>query len=227
MGLFAPVEKGLKGLFGDGFGMKAARAVAILNGNAAGAAAAEEAMANSASKKKAAADNQSNALHAYGYFKSLGMDDNAAFTLATDPEKAAAFVSDRLKLQQYGSSGGSSYDPISNQSRMAPSRHEFQGSVYDVGGGAEGQKAPVTSQHEGTQWITPQPGAQAFPVNSFTGLEYPSQASPTRPPVPVRSAIEMEALPEGTRFIAPDGKIKIKTGGQTPRASDGFPQRPW
>lgn len=60
---------------------------------------------------------------------------------------------------------------------VAPSRHEYQGSVYDVGGGVPGAKAQVTPQHEGTQWVTPQPGTTAFGVNSFSGMPRAGEAA--------------------------------------------------
>lgn len=38
-----------------------------------------------------------------------------------------------------------------------------------------------------------------------------------------QSKAEVDALPPGARFIAPDGTIRAKPGGPTPQASGGFP----
>jgi hypothetical protein len=79
----------------------------------------------------------------------------------------------RFQSRQFGAGGGSVGIPGAGGQmawQMAPSRHEYQGSVTDIGPAAPGQKATVTPQHEGTQWVTPQTGTQAFPVNSFSGL---------------------------------------------------------
>lgn len=113
-----------------------------------------------------------------------GYNQDDINVLMADPRAAAGLVGEALKARQFGSSGGSIYDPASGQWTMAPSRHEFQGSVYDVGGGPVGAQAKVTPQYEGTQWVTPQPGTTAFGVNSFTGERRGATPQPySTPPI--------------------------------------------
>jgi hypothetical protein len=230
MGLLNAFGDDLKGLFGEGFADRAAIAGALLNGDYGAASEIKARQAAAAAEKDKQAQAQQAMVHAYAAFKRMGMDDDQAMALAQDPSVAADFISKRDAPQQFGASGGSTFDPITGQSRMAPSRHEFQGSVFDVGGGPAGQPASTTLQHQGYQWVTPQPGTTAFPVNSFTGVanmgmaQGGAAAQPGRAPIPVRTKAQVDALPEGTEFIGPDGKVRIKTGGQAGSPSPaGFP----
>lgn len=94
----------------------------------------------------------------------------------------------RFQSRQFGASGGSIYTPGADGERqwqMAPSRHEYQGSVFDVAGGSPGQKMSVTPQHEGTQWVTPQPGTTAFGVNSFSGTPRSAEGGSAAPVAPI------------------------------------------
>lgn len=51
----------------------------------------------------------------------------------------------------------------------------------------------------------------------------PGPMESAKGPVPVRTKQQLDALPPGTEFIGPDGKIRVKTGGPMPSASGGFP----
>jgi hypothetical protein len=218
MGLFNDFGKGLSGLFGEGFADRAAIASALLEGDGASAAKIKQAQAERKADEQKAQMQQAAMLHAYQGFKAMGMSDDQAITLAANPAAAASFIADRNKGQQYSASGGSYYDPVTGQTRMAPSRHEFQGSVFDVGGGAPGQQAQVTPQHQGVQWVTPQPGTTAFGVNSFTGAPMGGDAPHGNAPIPVTSKAEYDALPPGSEYIAPDGSHRVK-GGQAGQSS--------
>lgn len=154
-------------------------------------------------------------------------------TLQTPQDKAYAKANPKAYLEnyltrfqsrQFGPGGGSISTPGAGgapQFQMAPSRHEYQGSVYDVAGGPMGAKAPVTPQHEGTQWVTPNTGATAIPVNSFTGARRDG-GDPSGLPR-VSTPAEAAQLPPGTKFIAPDGSIKVVPGGAGPQTPPTFP----
>lgn len=233
MGLFDAIGSGLKGLFGDDFADRAATALAIGEGDYGAIASMRARKAQAEKLREEAALARETRQRAFTAFKSMGMSDEQAITLANDPDSAAAFMADRLKGQQYGSSGGSFFDPITNQTRMAPSRHEFQGSVFDVGGGAPGQKAPVTAQHEGTQWITPQPGTTAFGVNSFSGLPrnapgvidergaVPSEA-PTQGANSTLREQAIDAIRRGADPVKVLERLKLLEGGQSGAPTGGF-----
>jgi hypothetical protein len=226
MGLLNAFGDDLKGLFGEGFADRAAIAGALLNGDYGAASEIKARQAAVAAEKDKQAQAQQAMVHAYAAFKRMGMDDDQAMALAQDPSVAADFISKRDAPQQFGASGGSTFDPITGQSRMAPSRHEFQGSVFDVGGGPAGQPASTTLQHQGVQWVTPQPGTTAFGVNSFTGqpMGGPTQA-PTSPsnPIPVKTKAQYDALPPGAEYIAPDGSHRVKGGQAGSPSPAGFP----
>lgn len=224
MGLFDAVGNGIKGLFGEGFGDRAAIAGAMIDGDYAGAARIRQSQANAKAQ-------QQGMQHAFAALKAMGMPDDQAAALASDPSVSANFIADHNKGQQYSASGGSHFDPITNKWDMAPSRHEFQGTVFDVGGGAPGQQAQVTPQHEGTQWITPQPGTTAFGVNSFSGLPMGGGEAPAPPASPSPGggndlrAAAIEAIKRG----ADPAKVlqrmqQMMQGGQAGQPSPGgFP----
>jgi hypothetical protein len=104
------------------------------------------------------------ALEAEGFDKSViqGMS----------PQDISGLLRDMYQDRQFGSGGGSvrragrgpgqapTYD-------MAPSRHEYQGSVFDVPGGAG---EPVL-RRPGHQIVPLQPGGEAAVFNSYTGEE--------------------------------------------------------
>jgi hypothetical protein len=136
--------------------------------------------------------------------------------LKLDPKALTEVIAHNLKIRQYGAAGGSENNPITGQTTMAPSRHEFQGSVFDVAGGPVGAPATVTPQHEGTQWVTPQPGAKAFGVNSFTGARRvgPPPSAPRLGESPSPPAAQ-GGTPVGATYTDPDdGKVyrKVKSG---------------
>lgn len=232
MGLFQTIGSGLSGLFGEGFADRAAMAGALINGDYGAAAQIKAMQAKRKQDEADAAIEHEGAMKAYAYFKSQGMDDNAAITLAADPKVRAQFVADKLKPQQFGAAGGSVHDPITGKDFMAPSRHEFQGTVFDVGGGPAGQQAPVTPQHEGVQWITPQPGTTAFGVNSFSGLPMGAPQAPEAqappPQAPVRNDLRSQAIDAIRRGADPAQVLKrmqqLMQGGQMGSVpSGGFP----
>ena len=155
----------------------------------------------------------------------MGASDDVAISIASDPAKAAEFFSTKSQDRQFGPGGGSVVDGFTHQATMAPSRHEYNGSVFDVGGGAPDETHPTTLQHQGYQWVTPQSGTTAFPANSFTGVANTSMAPPMQTPggqpVPVRTQAQRDALPPGKTYIGPDGKVRTK-GGPSPSGSGGF-----
>lgn len=85
-------------------------------------------------------------------------------------QDASQRVREELASRQFGAAGGSveSTDPTTGQTsfRQAPSRHEFQGSVFDIG--PDGQ--PIM-RREGHQIVPLQPGGEAAVFNSYTGQE--------------------------------------------------------
>jgi hypothetical protein len=222
-GLFDSIGNGLKGLFGDGFADRAAIAGALIEGDYGGAASIRAAQARRQLEQQKAAQQQQMQIAAYQAAKGMGMSDDQALAIAGDPSVAASFIADRMKIQQFGAAGGSTYDPATHETRMAPSRHEYQGSVFDVGGGPAGQSSPVTVQHEGTQWITPQPGTTAFGVNSFTGRPR-GQSSP--PMSEGKSGPKPGTVEDGYMFKGgnpADPSNWEKVGGQSQSGSGGFP----
>lgn len=221
MGLLNAFGNGLKGLFGEGFADRMAVASALADGDYASAARIRALQDESKASKAKAEQQQQTMLHAYAGLKAMGMSDDQAITLASDPSVAANFVADRNKGQQYSASGGSYYDPITGQTRMAPSRHEFQGSVFDVGGGAPGQQATTTLQHQGVQWVTPQPGTTAFGVNSFTGQPM-GQDNPSGGPDATPTVEDGYAYTPGPGGRANQANWK-PIGGPSPGGSGGFP----
>jgi hypothetical protein len=235
MGLLNSFGGALGGLFGEGFADRAAIAGALVNGDYGAASAMKARQAAIQAEKEKERQAREGMLHAYGAFKAMGMSDDQAITLASDPSVAANFVADRNKKQQYSASGGSSFDPVSNQWQMAPSRHEFQGSVFDVGGASPGQQAPVTLQHQGVQWVTPQPGTTAFGVDSFTGLPMggsgaaPQQPAPAAPaPSAATNDLRAQAIDAIKRGADPAKVLQrmqqLMQGGQAGSSSPaGFP----
>lgn len=187
MGIFGGLGKRLK----DGRIMSGFQAAqATLNGDYAGAASiyANQAERQRKGKEAEAEAEQMRQLHAtIDADPALSTPEAKAYAKTNPKAYAEAYLS-RFQARQFGAAGGSVGTPGANgqmQFQMAPSRHEFQGSVFDVSGGTPGEKSAVTPQHEGTQWITPQPGTQAFPVNSFTGADRTGGSGTARPTPPV------------------------------------------
>lgn len=143
------------------------------------------------------------------------------------PEAYIKVRMERFKPLDSGAAGGSRGLPgpngtISNW-QMAPSRHEFQGSVYDVTGGAPDARKPVIPQHEGTQWVTPQPGTTAFGVNSFSGLPRtgaPAPAAPSSGPVP--GTVEDGYMYKGGDPADPASWVPVQ-GGASQQGARMFP----
>lgn len=166
----------------------------------------------------------------------FGFTDQELDFFEANPNALAAAMADRMKIQQFGAAGGSTFDPRNQQWNMAPSRHEYQGSVFDVGPATPGQAAAVTPQHQGTQWVTPQPGTRAFGVNSFTGerrgppSSAPKIGDPPRPnyssPTPV-GTIEDGMMFKGGDDTDPANWVPAPQGGAGSRGPRHFPGFPY
>lgn len=173
MGMFGRLGKKLK----DGSLMNGIQAAQALSRGDYGGAAQINAMGarmQSERKQAQAEAEQLRQLHAtIDADPALSTPEAKAYAKANPKAYAEAYLT-RFQTRQFGAAGGSIATPGPGGAtnwQMAPSRMEYQGSVADIGPAVPGQKAVVTPQHEGTQWITPQPGANAFPVNSFTGAD--------------------------------------------------------
>jgi hypothetical protein len=126
---------------------------------------------------------------------------------------------DRMKVRQFGDKGGTlaGIDPATGM----PSTAYTAPSTYEVGRDVirfDGQGKP-TKLFSGVEPVAvPEVGVFGWnnegPVNSFG---QPGQ------PVRVNSKAEMDALPPGTTFVAPDGSLRVKPQGG---ASAG-PARPF
>jgi hypothetical protein len=223
MGLFGKAARGLFGGFNDG---TFAEAQAYLKGDYAGASeiAAQGEKLRLLRDKDRREQAEIAAVHAQ-------IDQDPSLS----PEaKAYAKANPKAYIENYlkryspfdnGAAGGSRgmlQADGTYKYEMAPSRHEYQGSVYDVGGGPQGAPMKVTPQHEGTMYVTPQPGTEAFPVNSFTGARVGAQGAPqiAQP----KSEEEYNALAPGTEYIAPDGSRKRKGGAGPSVGPATFPR---
>ncbi len=229
MGLFGK-QGALANLFGDGasWGDTFAAAQAQLAGDAAGAsrihAAASE---RNRERKKAEAERAQlqQIYHAIDQDPNLPTPEAKSWA-RMNPKAYADVMLQRFQTRQFGPGGGSVMTPGANgpQWQQAPSRHEFQGSVYDVGPSAPGQKATVTPQHEGTQWVTPQPGTTAFGVNSFSGVPRagaPAPAAPDGGPQP--GTIEDGYMFKGGDPADPASWVPVAQGGPGRTAPATFP----
>jgi hypothetical protein len=138
-----------------------------------------------------------------------GMDPGQAELAMSNPEAFGTEFNTRFRTREQGAAGGSTFTPNLNgqggMTRMAPSRHEFQGSVFDVGGvDANGHGGAVTPRHQGVQVVPLQPGGELAGVNSFTGREVPLAGSALQQEAPPGSVIgQMTTLPGGPPLSAP------------------------
>lgn len=228
MGLFGGIGKALGGLFGPGFGDRAAISQAYLAGDYAGAAnirARKQQMdlAREEAEMKAQAEQARRAA-----LKAEGFTDSQIDGMR--PEDASQIIRESLIKRQFGPGGGSIYNPRAPDGQQwtnAPSRHQIGRSVVDVD--PQGNNRTV---FEGIEPVAVPDGGQVYgftnrgPVapgqlpSPIPGLQQGGDGLP-RP----SSAAERDALPPGTRYIAPDGSVKIK-GGPSRSGSGGFPGFP-
>ncbi len=95
---------------------------------------------------------------------------------------------------------------------------------------------PQKAEASPYQIITPQPGAGAFRVDKRTGTTE-TLVAPNDGSRPMGAAVEgpasnvpkvsnqatYDAIPAGQQYMAPDGTIRVKPGGQSQPATGGFP----
>lgn len=143
---------------------------------------------------------------AFEYFKSQGYDDNAAMTLAMDPSVAANAVRDRTTIMTQPG-----YDPVKGTDVYVPTEHEVDGTIVRTG--ANGKSTAV--------YDSPYPKVIPGPDGSFMqqprlgigaingGASLPGGDNLPRP----QTEADVNALPDGAQFIAPDGSLRTKQGG--------------
>lgn len=183
MSLFGSVRRRAGGLF-DADGLeRMLRAQAIASGDYATAAqinarsrdarTRQEAAQAEAEEARSARASQAEAAAALGYTKEQ--------IAAMRPEDLSQLVRERFQTRQFGSGGGSVYTPGTPGAEdafiQAPSRHEYQGSVFDIG-----PDGAVTPRHQGRQIVPLQPGGEAAVFNSFTGDEVTQPVTAVTPP---------------------------------------------
>lgn len=238
MGLFSG---GARGLFGSDPISKLARAQALMGGDY-GSAAGIQANMQDAQAKRAKAESA--AAQTAQLDAQIDADPNLSpqdkVYAKANPKAYIEQYMTRFQQRQFGAAGGSIVTPKSGggyDTYMAPSRHEFQGSVFDVSGGPSGSQSAVTPQHEGTQWVTPQPGTKAFGVNSFTGARR-SGAAPDGfvQPDSVGGAPRVQPTSESINYLRQnpgtaaqfdemygEGQAARVLGGASPTGSRTFP----
>lgn len=239
--LFDAIGNGISGLFGEGFGDRAARAIAIGNGDAGTAAAITQNMRKR--KQEEAAMQQISAV--IDSDPTLASPQDKAYAMANPEEYIKAYMT-RFESRQYGPGGGSLMTP-GQQPIMAPSRVEHNGGVTDVGGGPMGQQAQVVQQHQGApqlpgiadeaNWYNSLPPDQRAKADSYMQKRYPAQSAPVT--IPYGAQVEAGGQSGGgspgpaVTAVNPKTGERIRfnpqnnawepMGGQTGAPSGGFP----
>lgn len=177
---------------------------------------------------------------AFDYFKSVGMDDNAAATLANDPSVAAHMVRDRNTIQTQAG-----VDLVNGKDIHMPSERVVDDIIVRTGSGGESKalfespNAKIIPGEDGSFYTQDRIGVDAInnrPSGMFGGRapgaiseagampgRDPLAPLPEGAPVPVRSEADVDALPPGASFVAPDGTIRVKQGGPSRSGSGTFP----
>lgn len=218
----------MNGIFGNG---KAERAMALAKGDYAGAAQINQMRAKQRQGEQDAENEAAAMQDAYKYFRSVGLAHEAAITAARDPEVRGHMVRDRSGFHTQNS-----VDMVNNKSIFMPTEREIDGVNVRTDSGGRSQatyETPYpkiitnpdgsadTIDRMGVGAINQRMGGAMPPPSAFGG-----QADPLAPrpggPVTVRSPQDIEALPEGAEYIAPDGRRYRKNGGQSARPTGGF-----
>ena len=225
MGLFDSIGKGLGGFFGPGFADRAAYGAAIGNEDYAGAASLRAGQERRKQDEAKARQEDQLMVTAYHAAKGLGLSDDEALTMASDPAKAADLISAWRTPHDYGPEGGSRLNPTTGTYSSAP-RWGPDGQLF--GPNADASQAPPQLLRGIKAFPVPQ-GGNVWGMDPQSGAIIsggPQGGAPTgRAPVPVRSPQELDALPPGAKYIGPDGNVRTKPGGPTPQASGGFLSR--
>lgn len=118
-----------------------------------------------------------------------GVPEPDIAALMTDPKRMAEFVSQRIGLWDTGPGGGSRYDPLTNNTRMAP-RWDDDNNLY--GGTSDASQVPQRLI-KGTKVVPVPQGGQAVALDSVTGQL-------------VNSTSGGSVFRKGQRHTTPDGR---------------------
>lgn len=247
MGLFGGLGKSLGGLFGEGSMDRFARAQALIAGDYGAAAQLTGAMSK---RRKEQEDEEAQAEQLRQLHATIDADpalspQDKAYAKA-NPKAYIENYLQRFKPFDSGPQGGSRGLPGQGGRiqdwQMAP-RIDSDGNEFGPGTGM----APAPIIRRGTKTMVIPEGGSIGAVDAISGQELgagevrarsgfgpppsvprigqvPMPPGPMgNRPVPVRTQQQLDALPPGTEFIGPDGKVRVKTGGPMPSASGRFP----
>lgn len=147
-----------------------------------------------------------------------GMPEHVVNGFMANPDNVSAYFLEKMKTRQFGPEGGSVMRGGSeNPSWLTAPRIDSDGNQFAPGNGVDVNR-PV---HEGIKYPTAPIGMDIKPVGAFTGRDLTAGAPQLPRP---RTEAEVNALPPGAEFIAPDGSRKRKGGAAPAMGPAGFPR---
>lgn len=220
-GLFDSIGNGLKGLFGEDYDLasRAAAAAAIGAGDYGAVARIRQQQAQAKTDAAEQKQKQALMLHAYTAAKTMGMSDDEATVIASDPGKAADFISAWRKPHDSGPEGGFREDPITGKISSMP-RYDGDGNYYAPN--SDATRAPERLI-KGTKAIPIAPGGSVVIADSVTGRPDGGDRPMSEGTGDLRSEA-IKAIQQGADPAKVLERLKSLMGGQTGSApSGGFP----